>query len=81
MNAIEGSTGHRFSEEERRTIVHGADEIDLVNSGLEETMIGAYHQIREIQKTDRRVADLRTAAFVSAVRKVATSYLELGVFP
>jgi len=44
-------------------------------------MIGAYHQIREIWKADRRVPDLRTAAFLSAVRKVATSYLELGVFP
>jgi glutamate dehydrogenase (NAD(P)+) len=81
VNAIERSTGHRFGEEERRTIVHGADEIDLVNSGLEETMIGAYHQIHEIWKSDRRVPDLRTAAFLSAVRKVATSYLELGVFP
>jgi glutamate dehydrogenase (NAD(P)+) len=81
VNAIERSTGHRFGEEERRTIVHGADEIDLVNSGLEETMIGAYHQIHEIWKADRRVPDLRTAAFLSAVRKVATSYLELGVFP
>jgi len=81
VNAIERSTGHRFGEEERRTIVHGADEIDLVNSGLEETMIGAYHQIREIWKGDKRVPDLRTAAFLSAVRKVATSYLELGVFP
>jgi glutamate dehydrogenase (NAD(P)+) len=81
VNAIERSTGHRFAEDERRAIVHGADEIDLVNSGLEETMIGAYHQIRETWKTDRRVPDLRTAAFLSAVRKVATSYLELGVFP
>ena len=81
VSAIERSTGHRFADEERRAIVHGADEIDLVNSGLEETMIGAYHQIREIWKADRRVPDLRTAAFLSAVRKVATSYLELGVFP
>jgi glutamate dehydrogenase (NAD(P)+) len=81
VNAIERSTGHRFGEEERRAIVHGADEVDLVNSGLEETMIASYHQIREIGKSDPRVADLRTAAFVSAVRKVANSYLELGVFP
>ena len=44
-------------------------------------MIGAYHQIHEIWKGDPRVPDLRTAAFLSAVRKVATSYLELGVFP
>jgi glutamate dehydrogenase (NAD(P)+) len=81
VNAIERSTGRTFPEDERRAIVHGADEIDLVNSGLEETMIASYHQIREIWKTDGRVPDLRTAAFVSAVRKVATSYLEMGVFP
>jgi len=72
--------GHQFPEEERRTIVHGADEIDLVNSGLEETMIGAYHQIRETQKADRRVVDLRTAALRLRRAQVATSYLELGVF-
>jgi glutamate dehydrogenase (NAD(P)+) len=81
VNAIERSTGHRFAEHERRAIVHGADEIDLVNSGLEETMIGSYHQIRDIWKSDSRVADMRTAAFVSAVRKVAKTYMELGVFP
>jgi glutamate dehydrogenase (NAD(P)+) len=81
VNAIERSTGRTFPEEERRSIVHGADEIDLVNSGLEETMIASYHQIHEIWKRDTRVPDLRTAAFLSAVRKVATSYLELGVFP
>ena len=81
VNAIERSTGHQFPEEERRTIVHGADEIDLVNSGLEETMIGAYHQIRELQKRDRRVLDLRTAAFLNALNKIATSYMELGIFP
>jgi glutamate dehydrogenase (NAD(P)+) len=81
VNAIERSTGRSFPEDERRAIVHGADEVDLVNSGLEETMIGAYHQIYDIWKTDARVPDLRTAAFLSAVRKVATSYLELGVFP
>jgi glutamate dehydrogenase (NAD(P)+) len=81
VNAIERSTGHRFVDEERRAIVHGADEIDLVNSGLEETMIGAYHQIRDIWKSDARVPDMRTAAFVSAVRKVGKTYMELGVFP
>jgi len=81
LRAVESATGRLFSEDDHRKIARGADEIDLVNSGLEETMIGAYHQIREILKADRRITDLRTAAFVSAVRKVATSYLELGVFP
>ena len=79
--AIETATGRHFSDDERRKIVHGADEIDLVNSGLEETMISAYHQIRELMKRDARIKDLRTAAFLNALQKVATTYLELGIFP
>ena len=57
------------------------DEIDLVNSGLEETMIGAHQQIRDLARRDPRIADLRTAAFLSALNKVATAYLEMGIFP
>lgn len=81
LTAIEKATGRLFSGEERRRIARGADEVDLVNSGLEETMIGAYHQIRDLWKRDARTADLRTAAFLSAINKIARSYLELGVFP
>src|SRR5436309_10399210 len=45
--------GHRvFSNEESHRIAHGADEIDLVNSGLEETMITAYRQVREQRMRD-----------------------------
>jgi glutamate dehydrogenase/leucine dehydrogenase len=75
------ATGRLFSEEERRRIARGADETDLVNSGLEETMIGAYHQIRELWKRDARTRDLRTAAFLNTINKIARSYLELGIFP
>jgi glutamate dehydrogenase (NAD(P)+) len=81
LGAVEKATGRVFSEDVRRTIVRGADEIDLVNSGLEETMISAYHPIRELWRSDTRIHDLRTAAFLSALRKVATTYLELGIFP
>jgi glutamate dehydrogenase (NAD(P)+) len=81
LGAIEKATGRVFPEDERRRIAYGPDEIDLVNSGLEETMISAYRQLRAIQREDTRVADLRTAAFLSALRKVATTYLELGIFP
>lgn len=81
LTAIEKATGRLFSEEERRRIARGADETDLVNSGLEETMIGAYHQIRELWKRDARTQDLRTAAFLNTINKIARSYLELGIFP
>jgi glutamate dehydrogenase (NAD(P)+) len=79
--AIESATGRSFSHEERTAIVRGADEIDLVNSGLEETMITAYRQIHEQWTRDSRIKDLRTAAFLTALHKVATTYLELGIFP
>jgi len=81
LSAIEKATGRIFPDEERRKIARGADEIDLVTSGLEETMINAYRQIREIWRSDDRITDLRTAAFLNALRKVATTYMELGIFP
>ena len=41
-----------FGDLERRLIVHGHDEIDLVTSGLRETMIGAHQQIRDLARRD-----------------------------
>lgn len=81
LGALERSTGQRLSEEERRHLTKGADEEDLVNSGLEETMINAYHQIREIKIQRKDVPDLRTAAFMNAINKVGIAYMELGIFP
>jgi glutamate dehydrogenase (NAD(P)+) len=81
LSAVEKATGRAFSEDERRQIARGPDEIDLVNSGLEETMITAYQQIRELRRQDSRIRDLRTAAFLKALQKVAATYLELGIFP
>ena len=50
LEAVEGVTGRRFTPEEIERVTQGASEEDLVNSGLEETMIGAYHPIRETWK-------------------------------
>ncbi|MEJ2481850.1 MAG: Glu/Leu/Phe/Val dehydrogenase [Gemmatimonadota bacterium] len=58
----------------------GADEEDLVHSGLEETMVVAFHQIRDVE-SGLGIQDLRTASFVTAIKKIATSYQELGIFP
>ena len=61
--------------------MHGADEVDLVHSGLEETMISATREIMDIWKNNPAIPDMRTAAYVSAINKVGTSYKELGIFP
>ena len=81
LQAVENATGRKLSHDEVKSIARGADEVDLVNSGLQETMIVAYDQIREIWKQDSRIGTLRTAAFVNAINKVALCYGELGVFP
>ena len=81
LQLIEKETGRTLTKEERSMVARGADEVDLVYSGLEETMIGAYHQIREIWKRKQGVGTLRTAAFVNAIDKIAISYAELGIFP
>ena len=81
IRAVEKSTGKALDSKERLALTHGADEIDLVRSGLEETMIFAYNEIREIKKQDKRIEDLRTAAFVSGIRKLGVSYQALGIFP
>lgn len=81
INYVEGETGRKLSTAERNGIARGADEADLVYSGLEETMITAYQQIRLIWKEKEGVDTLRTAAFINAIDKIALCYFELGVFP
>ena len=61
--------------------MHGPDEVDLVYSGLEETMITATNEIMNIWLENPSIPDMRTAAYVVAINKVATSYAELGIFP
>jgi len=81
LEQIEGLTGKRVNEKERKLIKHGPDEIDLVYSGLEETMISATKEIIEIWHNNPSIPDLRTAAYVNAINKVSRSYVELGIFP
>jgi glutamate dehydrogenase (NAD(P)+) len=81
LQAVEGVTGRRFTPAEIERVTQGASEEDLVNSGLEETMIGAYHPIRETWKRHGGAVDLRTAAMIVAIDKVAMSYAQLGIFP
>jgi glutamate dehydrogenase (NAD(P)+) len=50
VSMVERLTGHSVGNRERDVLTHGADEIDLVRSGLEDTMVNAYDQIREIYK-------------------------------
>ncbi len=81
LGEMENLTGKKVSEHEREFIMHGADEVDLVRSGLEETMITATREIMDIWQNNSAIPDMRTAAYVCAINKVATAYAELGIFP
>ena len=79
--AIERRTDEKFSAQELASLTRGASEEDLVNSGLEETMVIALGQIRAIQERYGNDTDMRTAAFINAIEKIATTYEDLGIFP
>ncbi|WP_298391199.1 Glu/Leu/Phe/Val dehydrogenase [Hydrotalea sp.] len=81
LTQMESLTGKTVSDAERKFIMHGAEEVDLVHSGLEETMITATQEIIAIWDKNPEIPDMRTAAYVCAINKVATSYNELGIFP
>ncbi len=81
LQAVEQASGTRFTDEQRAALMPSLDEEIIVNSGLEETMVSAYHELLATRRRDAAIPDLRTAAFVNAIEKVARAYLELGIFP
>ncbi len=81
IRLVEDLTGQKVPKKRIEDLIHGADEIDLVNSGLEDTMIEAYRDIREFKKRRKTEIDLRTAAFAVSINKIKNSYYAMGIFP
>jgi glutamate dehydrogenase (NAD(P)+) len=81
LKAIEETTETNFSQESTDRIARGADEKDLVYSGLEETMCRTYQKIRATSKSFDGRADLRTASFIQAIDMIALCYTDMGIFP
>jgi glutamate dehydrogenase (NAD(P)+) len=44
-------------------------------------MVGSFHQIRDTWKKYRKIEDMRTAAFVTSINKIADAYVSMGIFP
>lgn len=80
MKMLEEALGHDIPDNIRKSIGNGAGEIELVRSGLDDTMRLAYQGIRETMLENDNIHDLRTAAYVTSIRKIARSYLEVGVY-
>ncbi len=79
VELIESMTGRKAPEGAVELLMAGPEEVDLVRSGLDDTMRKAYREIREVWHTRDSVPDLRTAAFVVAIQKIAKAYMEMGL--
>ncbi len=78
--AIEAVTGKVVPDALRTGLGRGADEIDLVRSGLDDTMRLAFQEIVARLDTHPDIDDLRTAAFSVAIEKIARSYIDVGLY-
>ncbi len=79
INELENVSGQKLSETFKQRYLHGAGELELVRSGLEDTMRGAYQDMRKVWQERSDVEDLRTAAYLVAIGKVASSYRSMGL--
>ena len=74
-------TGKEVTQRDLDFLTRGGTEVELVNSGLEDTMITAYQQIRETFMQHNEIPDMRTGAFVCSMKKIASDYISMGIFP
>lgn len=79
VELVEKMTEKKVPEAWAAGLKRGADELDLVRSGLDDTMRRAYQHMSEVRASRNDVPDLRTAAFVIAIEKIALSYVEMGI--
>ncbi len=68
-----------LSDEFTRHYLHGAGELELVRSGLDDTMRAAYQAMREVWHGRDDVNDLRVAAYIVSIDRVAKSYRAKGL--
>jgi glutamate dehydrogenase (NAD(P)+) len=80
LGTIENATGEEFTDDEKEGLIRGASERDLVLSGLEETMVNAYHAMNKVRQ-EKNIKSLRTAGFILALERISISYMDLGIFP
>lgn len=80
LSAIQSMTEKPIPEWIQKELVQGADELDLVRSGLDDTMRLSFQQIKAVLDSNDKVSDYRTASYVVAIDKISRSYLDIGVY-
>jgi glutamate dehydrogenase (NAD(P)+) len=79
IQGIENMTGKIFPADFKSKSIEGSSEIDLVRSGLEDTMLETYKVISDVWNKHSEIPDLRTAAMIVSVKRIAQSYNSLGI--
>lgn len=69
----------KISDRFKEKYLKGADELELVRSGLDDSMRAAYQAMREVWHNHPEVNDLRTAAYLVSIERVAASYRSKGL--
>lgn len=71
--------GWTLSPDFKERYLRGAGELELVRSGLDDTMRTSYQSMREVWHTRQDVTDLRMAAYLVSIDRVAQSYRAKGL--
>jgi glutamate dehydrogenase (NAD(P)+) len=78
IHVIEDVTGRSIPEKYKNNVIHGVQEIDLVNSGLEDVMRETFKEILKNMKNLKKVS-LRTATYAIALNKLKQYHKDMGV--
>ncbi|GHC14742.1 glutamate dehydrogenase [Gemmobacter nanjingensis] len=71
--------GWTLADDFKERFLTGSDELALVRSGLDDTMRTAYQSMREVWHSRNDVEDLRVAAYIVAIDRVAKTYRSKGL--
>ncbi|MEO0666108.1 MAG: Glu/Leu/Phe/Val dehydrogenase, partial [Pseudomonadota bacterium] len=75
----DSSINWTLSPDFKEKYLRGAGELELVRSGLDDTMRGAYQSMAEVWRSRKDVPDLRTAAYLVSIDKVSKAYEAKGL--
>ena len=78
IDAVESMTGKSMPKAFKDEFNNGVEEIDLIRSGLDDMMREAYQKVRTTM-IEFKIPDLRTAAYKTAIDKIAISYETIGL--
>jgi glutamate dehydrogenase (NAD(P)+) len=79
MHAVEDLTGRKFGDDFKTNYSVGSSELDLVRSGLDDTMRIAYQTTRAVWREHEDCPDLRTAAYIVAIKRISAAYSGLNL--